>query len=152
MVQLQSDDSMQEEVKNCRIELTEQYMILGAGHWKLPQEIIRDCKFLSEGQSESKRDAQKEFMFPRAGQEIKATQARNRIKATQARNRIKATQARNRIKATQAWDGTYLCFAIVCGFVPGLLVTIKTGNPDAGFIVAIISAIIVPIALIFALG
>jgi hypothetical protein len=111
----------------------EQYTTLGAGQWKLPQEIIRDYQFLIDGQSESKRESLKELMFPCAGQEIKATQARNRI------------------KATPVWDGTYLWFAIVCGFVPGVLVTVLTRNPDAGFIVAIFSAIIVPIALIVAL-
>jgi hypothetical protein len=143
MEHLQNDGLRQEDMEDLKIELMEEYMCLGMRQHKSNQEVMEDYEFLSEGQSESKRESLKELMFPCAGQEIKATQARNRIKATQARNRI---------KATQAWDGSYMSFAIVCGFVPGVLVTVTTGNPDAGFIAAIISAIIVPIALIVVLG
>lgn len=134
MEHLQNDGLRQEDMEDLKIELMEEYMCLDMRQHKSNQEVMEDYKFLSEGQSESKRESLKELMFPCAGQEIKATQARNRS------------------KATPAWDGTYLCFAIVCGFVPGVLVTVTTGNPDAGFIIAIISAIIVPIALIVVLG
>jgi hypothetical protein len=121
---------MEQLQSELRQEVREEYTTLGARRWKSKKEVMEDYLFLCEGQSKSDQEDLKEFMFSGAGQEIKEIKD---------------------IKATQAWDGTYLCFAIVCGFVPGVLVTVKTGNPDAGFIVAIISAIIVPIALIVAL-